>query len=121
MKIRNGFVSNSSSSSFICEVCNEKDSGWDMSLSDAGMFECKNGHTFCKEHHLLGKDIERIQDCEQQDYDEEWSYQFPIEGCPICMNKAINPKEAYEAIKTISKITDEEIIEIIKQYRELKK
>jgi hypothetical protein len=36
------------------------------------------------------------------------------------MNKAINPKEAYIAIKTISKISDEEVIELIKQYRELK-
>ena len=43
MKIRNGFVSNSSSSSFICEVCGQDASGYDMSLSDAEMYECING------------------------------------------------------------------------------
>ena len=52
MKIRNGFVSNSSSSSFICEVCGQDASGWDMSLSDAEMYECENGHVFCEDHAL---------------------------------------------------------------------
>ena len=52
MKIRNGFVSNSSSSSFICDVCGQDVSGWDMSLSEAEMYECENGHIFC-EHHAL--------------------------------------------------------------------
>ena len=59
-------------------------------------------------------------DDEQSSLYDEWRYEFPVEGCPLCMNKAINPKEAYIAIKTISKITDEEVIELIKQYRELK-
>lgn len=52
MKIRTGFVSNSSSSSFICKVCGETQSGMDMSLSDAEMMECENGHTFCQLHQL---------------------------------------------------------------------
>jgi len=56
MKTRNGFVSNSSSSSFICDVCGEEVSGWDMSLEEAYMAECEGGHTFCVEH--TGKDFE---------------------------------------------------------------
>ena len=52
MKIRSGFVSNSSSSSFICDVCGQDVSGWDMGLYDAEMYECVNGHTFCEEHAL---------------------------------------------------------------------
>ena len=52
MKIRNGFVSNSSSSSFICEVCGQDASGYDMCLSDAEMYECINGHVFCESHAL---------------------------------------------------------------------
>lgn len=51
MKKRNGFVSNSSSSSFTCEVCGETQSGWDMSLSEAEMTECEHGHTICNEHY----------------------------------------------------------------------
>jgi hypothetical protein len=50
MKKRNGFVSNSSSSSFICEVCGEEQSGMDMCLSDADMAECENGHIVCCDH-----------------------------------------------------------------------
>lgn len=47
MKVRQGFVSNSSSSSFICDVCSREESGFDLSLSDIEMSQCVNGHTFC--------------------------------------------------------------------------
>ena len=50
MKIRNGFVSNSSSSSFVCNVCGNVESGMDASASDLGMPECVNGHIFCDGH-----------------------------------------------------------------------
>jgi hypothetical protein len=49
MKIRNGFVSNSSSSSFTCAVCGDEQSGMDLCLSECEMFECTNGHTFHEE------------------------------------------------------------------------
>ena len=49
MKIRVGFVSNSSSSSFVCDICGEEYSGMDVSLSDAEMVSC-GPHTFCKSH-----------------------------------------------------------------------
>lgn len=50
MKIRKGFISNSSSSSFICDVCGDNQSGWDLSIRDAGMYRCENDHTFCDTH-----------------------------------------------------------------------
>jgi hypothetical protein len=55
MKIRTGFVSNSSSSSFTCEVCGETQSGMDMCRSEAGMVECENGHTFCESHEIASE------------------------------------------------------------------
>lgn len=50
MKIRVGFVSNSSSSSFVCSICGEEVSGYDMSLEDAGMKQCVNNHCWCDSH-----------------------------------------------------------------------
>jgi len=58
MKIRTGFVSNSSSSSFICNICGNDASGWDLGLEEAGMYECSNGHTFC-EHHIENEEPEQ--------------------------------------------------------------
>ena len=47
MKIRTGFVSNSSSSSFVCDFCGETTSGWDMTMEEAYMITCEHGHLFC--------------------------------------------------------------------------
>ena len=53
MKFRKDFVTNSSSSSYVCEICGRSESGWDLCLSEAGMIECVNGHVFCEDEMLL--------------------------------------------------------------------
>lgn len=52
MKLRKGFVSNSSSSSFVCDFCGSVESGYDACLSDFDMSMCEHGHTFCNDHTL---------------------------------------------------------------------
>ena len=77
MKIRTGFVSNSSSSSFVCCVCGSEASGMDMCLGDIDMVECTNGHIFCQDH-LDTPSIQEIQD------GEDWRYEILPKFCPVC-------------------------------------
>ena len=85
MKIRKGFVSNSSSSSYVCDVCGTAESGWDIGLSEAEMTECATGHIFCDSHMdslknnltLKDKQAEALKWLEEQGEDSE----DILEGC----------------------------------------
>jgi len=114
MKIRKGFVSNSSSSSFVCDVCGEQSSGWDMSYDEAEMVCCKNGHDFC-EKHLLGENtLDVLQDEERADFDEDWRYDVPSEYCPICQMDVILDRElTMYFLKTVNK-TEKEFAQELK-------
>ena len=52
MKFRSTFVTNSSSSSYVCEICGRTETGYDLGLSDCEMMECVNGHIFCYDESL---------------------------------------------------------------------
>ena len=47
MKFRLDYVTNSSSSSYVCEICGRSECGMNIGLSDCEMYECINGHVFC--------------------------------------------------------------------------
>lgn len=113
MKIRNGFVSNSSTSSFICKVCGEIYAERDCGLSEAEMFTCANGHTCCNNHQLV------VKNANGEDIEIEDDYEAPIECCPICQLKVI-PEEylaQYMIVKYADKDTAKVIANIQKEFK----
>ena len=87
MKFRKDFVTNSSSSSYVCEICGRTESGWDIDLSECDMMKCVNGHVFCCDEALempskkemitmileneWNKDVWTSRSDEYQDYTED--------------------------------------------------
>lgn len=110
IKYRKCHVTNSSSSSFVCDICGRVESGWDIGVEDAEMYECVNGHTFCWDEALINygdkedlirmileegwnktysRDIipeEKLNNMEWEDLMEftENGYCVPEGFCPIC-------------------------------------
>lgn len=82
MKKRMGFVSNSSSSSFICDITGTVEGGMDCCLYDVDMAQCVKGHTFLTGGWSdVGKFIE-------EDEDGDTRYEVPEELCPVCNGMA---------------------------------
>lgn len=150
MKIRIGFVSNSSSSSFVCDVCGEEVSGWDMSVSEAEMVQCENGHTFCEEHmkKCEDKDIVKIylEDSEWQKElskkvkkmtGEEFNEWYEEDGddilreaksegishkfCPICSMDIVTKADQVRYLMKVYKITRQEVLDEIKKENKRRK
>jgi len=150
MKIRKGFVSNSSSTSFTCEVCGETCSGMDMGLSDFEMYQCENGHCFCEGHMKKEISITDIRDFVLKDkyisdefkekiqkmndmgylYEEEetmdkYRYSSSSKTCPICNFEEISESDVYKYLMIINDLDKEKILKRLKEnfpsYKEFRK
>ncbi len=142
MKRRQGFVSNSSSSSFICDVSGCVEGGYDLGLYDAGMYECENGHTFY-EHYIEGsvddavltynidwhnseRMTERIDlsECTTHDQyeeltgvsinDDDFRYSVPAHHCPICSLSHVPDRLLLDYVTKVTGTSEEEYRKIIK-------
>ena len=128
MKFRRGFVTNSSSSSFICQICGSVESGWDMSAWEAGFVECENGHEFCQEHmvNVPGKDDDHPWSFDYDyffDNEElvDGRYDLPAKYCPICQMQNLNDRDLIDYVATkgmTRKVILEEIRHNFKTYDE---
>ena len=99
MKIRLSFVSNSSSSSFTCSVCEKQFTGWDCYPgSDNGHSECVNGHVFCDDYEVSVPNpcdtCEKVErncgNCKHCNWDGVPTYH----RCPVCTFAVLAPGEA---------------------------
>lgn len=113
MKYRKDFVTNSSSSSFVCDICGAVESGWDMTLSEAEMVHCVNDHTICEGEilqiprenfiqtileyyesnigYLDSSEIHSKEDLEAMDDDDLMYEYFGMDDARYCMPEACCP------------------------------
>ena len=109
MKIRNGFVSNSSSSSFVCCVCARSEVVYDGSLGDVGMAQCIHGHTICQEELLKGYD------------DNKSFYEIDSKYCPVCQFKESSSIDMARYLLKETKIPRDEVFAEVKKVNKRRK
>ena len=81
MKFRKDFVTNSSSSSYVCEICGRTESGWDLGLSECDMMQCINGHVFCCDEALeMPSKAEMIKTILENEYNIKTKYNYFSRG-----------------------------------------
>lgn len=115
MKVRIGFVANSSSSSYVCDVCGVVEGGYDSTPSDFDMIGCDGGHLICCEHAL-----EHPHKSHTNQYEDTTLFQH---SCPLCM--LVNVRDALLVRYLLNEIgggrtKDDLILEVRKRFGTLK-
>lgn len=77
MKIRYDFVTNSSSTSYICEICRESQGGFEASLEELGFIKCDNEHIICRCHIEDNFDMDYIKQEIIKNYEKEHGIKIP--------------------------------------------
>lgn len=121
MKVRSRFVSNSSSSSFVCDLCGCDYSGWNASPSDFYHIRCSNGHIICNDS-VLGEE-----ELDDEGFDVRYNedgYEVRAEFCLICQMIHICDDDVVAYLKKKYNVSTEELSKEIKEkfssYKEFK-
>jgi len=111
MKNRIGFVSNSSTSSYVCQVCGDVEAGMDASLSDLEMRCCPNGHTVhdsCisddddieisleEAEKILEMEFDPADGSKEEFIEEALGEGLPASACPICTLQVVRDKDVVD-------------------------
>lgn len=111
MKIRYGFVSNSSSSSYVCEICNTAVEVYETPLYELGFCQCDYGHVFCLDHSLDQTAAINDDGC------------VSVDVCPICKLKLITDRMFVDYTQKRIGVSRDEMLKDIKSrfktYKEL--
>lgn len=111
MKIRLGFVANSSSSSFVCDVCGNTETGYSCGPSDFEMSYCENEHLMCNEHALHDETID----------DDDYGSVIPESACPICQMQIYSQSEMVKYLQKTRNVSWGEVFEQIKSVNKRRK
>lgn len=134
MKIRNGFVSNSSVSSFICVICREEFTGQDLSPSDVDCVSCDYGHIMCKKHLKDMEPVEpkKAEGCEHKfdratikfcsecgaeawvEEEEDSDNELPESKCPVCQFKEYDSEEMAQYLEKTRSVSRDEVFAKVK-------
>jgi hypothetical protein len=105
VKYRVGFVSNSSSSSYLCDFCGVIRGGWDACLEELEMYRCVYDHVFCYDH------VDGI--LETQEIDDEDT--VLSESCPLCRFEAMSTNDLIDYLLIESKKHIKTVLEEVKK------
>jgi hypothetical protein len=116
MKIRHGFVSNSSSCNFICDITGIVSSGWSWGIEDCGMYGCVNHHRFLKEYLINEKYLGNWTATQKRKNNGFVDFsELPPKFCPICQLQEITPVELALYLKKFQPELYQTISEKIKE------
>jgi len=151
MKIRAGFVSNSSSSSYTCNVCGFSEEGWD---SPDGFLYCESGHGLCHDcNDINDKTISEVSKLSPEKIVEKLGFsgnygdelcndlrnaksekdlndivhdaimydELSSGFCPVCQFEVISEYDMKQYLVKVSKITTDEVFQKIKMVNKRRK
>ncbi len=127
MKVRNGFVSNSSTTSFTCDLCHKTEKidrggvNKGIEYTTNNMLRCENGCVFCVEHMdesilSLEQKIKSSSDYNHTKYNGYWRDNVPEKYCPRCnIDKLSADDVLVSLVDYLNEVTIKEAIEAVKK------